>query len=75
MPAVKGLAQLAPTHLAPLCAQLADGTTVDTVHVEARIQAAGPSQGVLSQLWMLPPDAKYGSDWPASGEVRKRAGG
>lgn len=45
------------------------------MHVEARIQAAGPSQGVLSQLWMLPPDAKYGSDWPASGEVRKRAGG
>ena len=45
---------------------------MDTVHVEARIQAAGPSQGVLSQLWMLPPDPKYGADWPASGEVRGR---
>lgn len=41
----------------------------ETVSIEARIQAAGPSQGVLSQLWMLPPDPKYGSDWPASGEV------
>ncbi|KAI7837444.1 hypothetical protein COHA_008702 [Chlorella ohadii] len=49
--------------------RLADGTVVETVHVEARIQAAGPSQGVLSQLWMLPPDGKYGSDWPASGEI------
>lgn len=49
--------------------QLPDGTVAETVSIEARIQAAGPSQGVLSQLWMLPPDPKYGSDWPASGEI------
>lgn len=47
-----------------------DGGTVGTVHVEARLQAAGPGQGLWSAFWLAPVDKKYGSEWPLSGEVR-----
>lgn len=39
------------------------------MHVEARIRAAGAGKGIWSALWALPPDPKYGSEWPASGEI------
>lgn len=50
--------------------QLPGGTTADTIHVESRIRAAGPGQGLWSALWLLPPSPAYGTGWPASGEVR-----
>lgn len=53
--------------------RLPGGATAATIRIEARIQAAGPGQGLLSALWMLPTEPRYGAEWPASGEVRRHA--
>lgn len=69
----RGLAELSSSAaLPPLNPQLPNGAgPADTVHVEVRLRAAGPGQGLLSAAWMLPASpAAYGESWPLSGEVR-----
>lgn len=45
-----------------------DGTTLDSVHVEAKVKVPQPGQGLWSSLILSPLQEKYGG-WPASGEV------
>ena len=53
-------------------AQLEDGSTYSTVHVEASVQVPAPGQGLWPAFWMMPAVQEYGN-WPASGEVRAGA--
>ena len=49
--------------------QLADGATLGSLRVEARIRVPQPGQGIWAAFWLSPPNFAYGG-WPLSGEVR-----
>ncbi len=52
----------------PLPAQLGDGRTLRSVHIEVRAQVPSPGQGLLASCLLEPVSDKYGP-WPQSGEV------
>ena len=58
----------------PARLQLPDGTELESLTVEARIQAPAPGKGLWGAFWAFPVDAKYGR-WPASGQVRHTSNG
>jgi hypothetical protein len=58
-----------PASCLPACLQLPDGTELESVTIEARIQAPAPGKGLWGAFWAFPVNAKHGR-WPASGQVR-----
>ncbi|EFN50621.1 hypothetical protein CHLNCDRAFT_145185, partial [Chlorella variabilis] len=48
--------------------QLADGATLGSLRVEARIRVPQPGQGIWAAFWLSPPNFAYGG-WPLSGEI------